>query len=250
MAEPPSIDGALEEWGGRLSPVDDRVSMGTLSTDSLLYVAVAIQNEDLIRSVVQNGLIVWVDPEGGQGRTYGIQYPLGLRSQGPGQEAPDVQGSGAPGGTRGLDQLDLSELDIIRNDTVRQRIPAHFSSGLRAETTIDPGSFIYEVAIPTGLDAGTAGQQHGLLTTLTLPVNVGLQTPESGDEPNLGDDQGIPSVTGGGGGGRAPGGRRPGGRAPGTRGRTGQQGQQSPPPDPAQQIPTLDAWAKVLPADE
>ena len=83
MTQPPSVDGALNEWGGGLSAVEDGVSMSAAPTDSLLYVAVVISEQGLIRSVARHGLVLWVNPTGAQAHTYGVQDPVGLRAQRP-----------------------------------------------------------------------------------------------------------------------------------------------------------------------
>jgi len=236
----PTVDGNIEEWGGTLPSVGDGVSMGVRPTDSLLYVAVSIRDADLIRSVTENGLIVWVDPKNEQKRTYGVQYPLGLRSQGTGSDAerkPEESGSTTE---RVPQALTLDQMDVIRDGVVVQRIPAQFSSGLRAEVRMQANSMLYEVAIPVRGGAGGA-KSHGLLAGLGSTVDVGLQTPETEDEPERPDrTTGVPSVT-------EPGrgtGRGPGRRGPGRR-RGPQQGQQ-PAPEPEPRSPTLDLWARVV----
>ena len=232
---PPTIDGALGEWGGNLTYVDDEpVSMSVMRTDSLLYVALSTQDQSLIRSVAKNGLIVWVDPKGGKQRTYGIQYPLGLRAQRAGQRSPQASGAaGASRPTATLDQLALNELDVIRHDSTRVRIPAKFSSGLRAQATIDRGALVYELAIPVNTASGTVtGQTHGLRSALGSTIGIGLQTPDPDEERNLQmPDQGVPSVTG----------RRRGNR----RGRRGRQRQRQRPTQEAD-LPTLDLWTRVV----
>jgi hypothetical protein len=236
MSEAPSVDGRIDEWGGNLDYLDDEpVAMSASPTDSLLYVAIVIQDRALIRTVAANGLIVWVDPTGGQKRGYGIQYPVGLRAQRAGQRETSSEASGQP--ARGLDQINLSELNVVWHDSTRRRLPAHFSSGLRAKATLDPGSLIYELAIPVGEGAGgSARRKHGLPSSLRSAVGIGLQTPEPGDgDTDLSmPDRGIPSVTG-----------RPGqGRT--RRGRRGQRRQTPEKPDQDEQIPTLDLWTKVV----
>lgn len=232
---PPTIDGALSEWGGALTYVDDgTVSMNVVPTDSLLYVALSTQDQRLIRSVAKNGLIVWVDPRGGTQRTYGIQYPLGLRAQRAGRRGP--RGSGTAGASRAtatLDELALKELDVIRHDSTRIRIPAKFSSGLRAQATIDRGALVYELAIPVNAASGAATERsHGLRTPLGSTIGIGLQTPEPDEARNVQmPDQGVPSVTG----------RRRGNQ----RGRRGRQRQQRRPVQEAD-LPTLDLWTRVV----
>jgi len=230
----PSVDGALGDWGGTLSYVKNKpVSMSAHPTDSLLYVALTIQDRGLIRSIVANGLVVWIDPTGGQQRTYGVQYPLGLRSQRRGTDASDPTTS--EDAVSALQKVDLSELVILWGDSTRRRIPADFSSGLRARATLDPGSLIYELAIPVaGAPRGTAGREHGLDVPLGRAVGIGLKTPDPEDEDSgiSAPNTGIPSVTG-----------RPG------RGRTrrGRGRRRQPQPQPQREkVPQLDLWTKVV----
>lgn len=233
---PPTVDGALSEWGGSLSYVhDEPVSMSVRPTDSLLYVALATQDQRLIRSVAKNGLIVWVDPSGGKARRYGVQFPLGFRAQQAGRRgspSADSDRTGPPGPSRRsstFDQLALEELDVIRHDSVRVRIPAQFSSGVRAQATIDPGTFVYELAIPTA--AGTASAQHGLRAALGPTVGIGLQILEADDASDVSmPTGGVPSVAG-----------RQGRTRRGRQGRRRQRARQSQPPS----LPTLDLWMKV-----
>lgn len=168
LTEAPSVDGSLAEWEGRLMPLDNpSVSMAALPTDSLLYVAVLVRDQRLVRTIADRGLIVWVDPAGGTNRTYGIQYPLGLQRQQAGR--PPSRPSKNP-----IDAVSLDELEVLRGDTLRTRIPARFSSGLRAQATLSSGSLIYEAALPVG---PTASPTHRIASSLGPTVGLGLETP-------------------------------------------------------------------------
>ncbi len=239
LSQSPSVDGTLSEWGGGLTRLGDRpVSMSVAPTDSLLYLAVVISDQTLIRSVAEKGLIVWVDPTGKQQHTYGVQYPIALRAQRAAQKKADASAPGGSGRSATLEQLFPSDLAVIRNDTIRHRVPSRLSSALQAHATLNTGSLIYEVAIPLNQSAGgssTDSWKHGLRTPLSRTIAIGLETPESGDESSLqGRSEGIPSVTGQGRRGRSPRGRR--GR------RQGQQNTSSP------DRPTLNLWTKVVSA--
>ena len=241
LSQAPAIDGALSEWGGALARVDGRsVSMSAAPTDSLLYLAVVIPDRDLIRSVAENGLIVWIDPAGEERHTYGVRYPLGRRAQQAGaNQRGGASGTDAPRGGSPLEELFPSDLAVIRNDTVRYRMPAGLSSALRAQATLDTGSLIYEMAVPVSSSrSATTGDrwEHGLHAQLGSTVAIGLQTPDPDDTDLVTpSSQGIPSVTGRGGRRRSPRGRR--------RGRRRQQRQQ--PSAPAPERPTLDLWTRI-----
>lgn len=230
MTGPPAVDGSIEEWGERLTPVDGpSVSAAALPTDSLLYVALLVQDRALVRSLAVNGLVVWVDPAGGQRRAYGIQYPLGLRRQRAGQ----AQAAGPEQGAAGIDDISLAELEVVRGDSTRQRIPARFSSGLRGKAVLDPSSLIYEVAIPVGASPDAARATHGLRASLDGPIGLGLEIPEpeeDDDETTAAQGGNIGSVTG----------RRGRRRRRRQRRRRQRQRQQSGP-----QFATLDLWMTV-----
>lgn len=233
MEAPPSIDGSIGEWDDRFTQVEDRsVSVAALPTDSLLYVALLVQDRGLVQSVAMNGLIVWVDPSGGQRRSYGVQYPLGIRRQRAGQTQP----GGSSPSAASFDQVSLTELEVVRGDTSRLRIPARFSSGLRGKATLDPASLIYELAIPVGSSTGsdTTAERNGLHTSLSSSVGLGLEIPQPEEDVNFSSGgQGMGSVTG-----RGRRGRR--GHA-----RQRRQRQQSNSP----QLPSLDLWMTVASRD-
>lgn len=221
MREASTVDGSLSEWGGRLARVKgETVSMAALPTDSLLYVAVLVRDRALVQTIAQRGLVVWVDPAGGTQRTYGVQYPLGLRRQQAGRTAPD-------GAT--LDAVTLRELEVVRGDTLRRRIPAQYSSGLRGHAVLDPSSLICEFAIPV-----RPSDEHSLPTALGPTVGLGLETPEPDDEQA---DQALaaePDLSA----------TDPGGQPSTQRRRDARRRQQSP-PSPRPQQANLDLWVTM-----
>ena len=215
LSDAPSVDASLAEWGPRLTPVKgDAVSMAALPTDSLLYVSVLVRDGALVQTIAQHGLIVWVDPAGQRRRTYGIQYPLGLRRQQAGR--PSTRRASA------LEAVSLDALEVLRGDTLRRRIPARFSSGLRGAATLDPGSLICELAIPLDPSA-----KHGLPRALSSRPRLGLETPVPDAEPAPPESDDDLSVT------------ERGGRQPERRRRSDRT--QSPSPTQSKQ-PTLDLW--------
>lgn len=238
LSQAPAIDGTLADWGGALTRVGDHsVSMGAVSTDSTLYLALLIPDRAHIRSVAKRGLILWVDPAGKKRHTYGVRYPLGLRAQQASQSG-DASASGASSSrSPTLNDLFPSDLAVIRNDTIRHRMPAGLSSDLRAQATLDTGSLIYEIAIPitpNGAGAGTDARRHGLHTPPGSALSIGLETPSPEDDSDLiGRSQGIPSVTGRSGRGRT------------RRGRRGRRGRRTA-PSPSLDQAKLDLWTRVV----
>lgn len=225
LSATPSVDASLAEWGPRLTPVKgDAVSMAALPTDSLLYVSVLVRDGALVQTIAKHGLIVWVDPTGRRQRTYGVQYPIGLRRQQAGRPSTRRMSP--------LEAVSLNALEILRGDTLRRRIPAQFSSGLRGTATLDTGSFICELAIPLDPSA-----KHGLPLALWARPHLGLETPVPDEAPSAPDPDSTPSVT-------ERGGRQPerGGRRQERR-RAPDQKQPAPPKPPKQ--PALDLWVTL-----
>lgn len=239
LSQPHSVDGALSEWGGSLTELGDQsVSMSAASTDSLLYLAIVISDQALIRSVAKNGLVVWVDPTGEQSHTYGVRYPIGSRAQRQERTSSEASGSGRTSGLSRRQQLLPSDLAVVRNDTIRHRIPSGFSSVLQAQATLNTGALIYELAVPVGRAGArrtSNAWKYGLHAALGESVSLGLETPDPDDDAALfQNSSGIPSVTGGGG-------RR---RSPRGRGQRGGQGRQRA-PNPSPRQPRLDLWTTV-----
>lgn len=240
FSQSPSVDGQLSEWGGGLTRLGDKpVSMGVVPTDSLLYIAVVMSDRALIRSVAERGFIVWADPTGKQRHTYGVQYPIALQRQRAAQKRTDASAPGGAEAAPTLAQLFPSDLALIRNDTIRRRMPARLSSALQAQATMNTGSLIYEIAIPlneTGSDRTTDHWKHGLRSPLGSTLAIGLETPETGEESDLQPQtEGIPSVTGRGRRGRTPRGRR----------RRGRRGGENTPSVQSPDRPALKLWTKV-----
>lgn len=210
--------------------------MSVFPTDTTLYVALSVRGRTLLRSVAEKGLTVWVDPSGGQRHAYGVRYPIGLPAQRKERKPTDNEGSETSRRSTLLDQVFPSDLAVLRDDTLRRRVPARFSSDLRVDATLNPGSLIYEVAIPinpSSSDTTAEEQRFGLRSSLNAPVGVGLEIPETEEDANLGEESGIPSVTGRRGRSRSPRGRR---------------GRRTPPPEQSSDLPTLSIWTNVLSA--
>ena len=236
LSQTPSVDGNISEWGGTLTPVGERsVTMGTTRSDGLLYLAVVISDQSLIRSVAANGLVVWVDPSGNQQHTYGVQYPIALPAQRAAQKTTEESSGTA---RASLGQLFPSDLAIIRDDTVRHRMPSRFSTALEAQATLNTGSLIYEISIPVKPSTASSSAddwKHGLRTSLGQSLSVGLETPDpSEDSELLNRAPGIPSVTGTGGRSRSPRGRQ-----------RGQRGRRAP-SSASPSLPTLNLWMRVV----
>ena len=92
-----TIDGQADEWRDSTTLVKAaNVSLGLFNDDHDLYVCITSWNEEFNHQATDLGLTLWFDPDGGDRRQFGIEYPLMEDAIGS-KEA----GGGARGGSRG-----------------------------------------------------------------------------------------------------------------------------------------------------
>jgi len=79
-----SIDGKYKDWGGAESYYDERakVIINLVNDENYLYISIITRNREIEAKVMNSGLVVWFDPEGKNKKTFGIQFPTGLKDMG------------------------------------------------------------------------------------------------------------------------------------------------------------------------
>ncbi|MEM0963167.1 MAG: hypothetical protein AAGK21_11605 [Bacteroidota bacterium] len=180
-----SVDGMPAEWPSALRPVpgESGLSVG-LQLDGRDLVAVFVAGDDRqARRIALGGIRVWIDPSGGDDRSFAIRYPV--------PEAPGVQEliRSAPRGTRrggtadptqlrrrfeaGLDQAELTR------GVVTQRVDP-MGAGFQAAAVWGPQDLVVEMRIPLdeapGLLETSAGGVVGIgveLLDVRLPQIAG-----------------------------------------------------------------------------
>lgn len=119
-----SVNGNLDDWGGRLVPLrDGPVLIGVANNSEFLYIAIRSADADLARRAYYGGLIVWIRPK--HGSDLGIQSPFGKRN--PTAEPFILFGQGSKEG---------------------QQIAAENPFGLDLRTSLSNGEFVYEIKVP------------------------------------------------------------------------------------------------------
>lgn len=162
------IDGDVSDWADGLTRLaDGRVTAGVRNDGERLVVAVVASDTDVLRHAVLTGLTVWVDPAGGTDRAYGVQFPVGLFSDG---------------------ELDLATLQALRSGS--ERDPTAVLAPLLAEVAVTRGgqreTFAPERA---PVDVGATVETGQLVVEVAVPlreigvrpgqtVGVGIETPE------------------------------------------------------------------------
>jgi hypothetical protein len=201
LGSPPEVDGSVSDWEGAVQPVEERdgLALGVTNDGEALYVSLIVRDQELVRQIARDGLVLWLDPEGGKRQQVGVQYPLGLAAtMGPGARGRmETMGgvdarSGArenPGGLReALRERFLASLDELmllrEGEATGARIPTPAPTGLSASATMEFGEMIVEYRIPLGDGLGGS-----LAAAPGAQIGVGLVTPER-ERPGLGAGRG------------------------------------------------------------
>lgn len=184
-ATPIVVDGTNAAWSAFASVDKDlRLSMAVKNDDQYLYLALVTSDTPTALQVLNQGLIVWFDVEGGTRKRLGIQYPMG-RGTGVGR---DPQGEQPPDPEamwrRRLadDRLLLAQLLGPGKEDIKSLV-LDLSHPIRATLGHSQGTLIYELAIPL---ARAANSSDGLGVRPGAVIGIGIETPERKDTPAAG----------------------------------------------------------------
>jgi hypothetical protein len=187
---PVVVDGVNEEWGGMLSPVKDApVSVAFSNDEHYLYFCLTTSDRSAREQILRQGLIVWIDPDGGKKKTFGVEFPVGM----PGTYLIDRTGDTgeARGGQRPVpaNQDRLVILGPGKND--RRDLAFDEAPGIQAKIGETTGVLVYEMRVPL---SRANNEPFAAGANDTSIVGVGLETPQF-------DREGMrPTMRGGSGG--------------------------------------------------
>lgn len=232
-----TIDGVNKEWIGQLKVIKKTdLAVGVKRDQEFLYLAVLFSESPYQDQVLNQGMTVWFDPDGGKNETIGINFPS--RSMGePDFREPDnhEENESEPPEKPGRKNLDEAEYFLVLGPGKNQRTQMGFSEGeiIQVRAAENGQTMFYELRIP--LEQSDA-QPYGIGVKPGKKLGIGLKLADldsmRGRERNLSRDRGgMGGGMPGGMGGGAPGGMG-GGREGGGMGR----------PDSAK---TLDVWIQV-----
>lgn len=204
------IDGRSTDWVGALTYIEDKnFSIGLLNDADYIYFCLVAENQNIRSQILRQGFSVWFDPEGGQEKTFGIKYPLGLEMKGlPGDERDDELDQE---GRRGMLRRDMAELEILGpGKEAKERMLIREARGIQIRLAASSGLVVYELKVPLSQDEN---HPFAIKTTAGQSVGIGLESPKM-------EIGGRRSGFGTPGGERGPG----VGGGPGMRGRSGGRG--------------------------
>ena len=245
-SQPVVVDGVNTEWPTLTSIARDvRFSIAVRNDDQRLFIALITSDSATALQALNDGLIVWIDAEGGTKKRFGIEYPVARefggrsggrpdRRGGGGQQArpddaggpPDeaMRGSGAPAGQmpdpeamwkQALSDGRLKQAELLGPEKDDRRVlMLDAQHSIHAMIGHADGMMVYELSIALAKAEDTP---EGLGIRPGALIGVGLETPER-KAPENGSRAGM-GGSGGGMGGR--GGGMGGGRGGGMGGGMG-----------------------------
>jgi hypothetical protein len=234
------IDGAGDDWEGRLSWVKDLgLSVGAKHDGEAIYLAIATTDEALQNAILARGLTLWLDAAGGEARALGLRYPGGLGAAAAGDGPSGRPGNGGPGAEEREGQRTSSAEAAIARRARLAALPAEYLL-LRGED--DAGRLTGRDEVP-GLELSMGLEASRLLVELRLPFAGEVQSlfalAPASEQLGLGLALGpLPARSGPQGGG-------PGGKGPGPGGGRGGPGGLAGGPGSGGKPAALDGWIRL-----
>lgn len=170
--EPVTVDAALTEWAGKLNSIDNgTLSVGIQNDGEFLYLSLSTRDARTIAQMMQQGLVVWIDPSGGKQQAFGVRYPIGIQ----GTEDPQRRLSDDMASNRVRIERSMQEVELIGagGQSIRRRKDS--VPGIEMHAEYDQRVLTYEAKIALAAREGVlyaAGARPG------EQIGVGFTTPE------------------------------------------------------------------------
>ncbi|MEX0600455.1 MAG: hypothetical protein WD021_04095 [Rhodothermales bacterium] len=170
--EPVTVDASLAEWPGKLQRIDgENLSVGVQNDGDYLYVSMSTRDLRKIGQIMQQGMVLWIDPAGGKAETFGLRYPVGIAgSEDGGRRLSDDMAA-----NRVRIERSMQEVELIAGDGQRSRRSKDAVPGILLHAEVDQSLFTYEARIPLAPGEGII---YAIGTEPGRTIGVGLTTPE------------------------------------------------------------------------
>jgi hypothetical protein len=136
-------------WSG-VTPLNtkSRYYLSIAHDADALYLRIVLTQSWMQRLIMRSGLVVWVDPKGGNDKSFGIRYPLGKEGGMPG--GMDFDGAGPDTGEKNALQGQAGlEMEILEHDGKNtERMLISQGEGIRVTLTRAPEEFAYTLRVP------------------------------------------------------------------------------------------------------
>jgi hypothetical protein len=172
------IDGSDSEWGGANATLEKaNVSVGFFNDANSLALCLVCTDRARRVQILDQGLIVWFDPNGGNAESFGVQFPVGMMEKGMSIRALDQEEDGPdPFQMQKWYDFYQSQMEIFGQGAERGVwFPLGAVPGIQVKVGFDTGKVVYELKVPlvrTERFVNAVGVDTG------RTVSVGIETPE------------------------------------------------------------------------
>jgi hypothetical protein len=219
-----AIDGIGSAWRDTLIALDDKKSfVGLLNDEDFLYIRLVTTNRDLEGQIIRQGLSIWFDRDGGEKKTFGIRFPLGVNRFSGGREFRNDTSRDHEARRRDSIYVPVNDVEILGpEEGGAHRVSIANAGGIdvRFQTSQDTMTYTLKVPISSsGYFPNTIGTRPGTIVGVTVESSNNRAIGRSSD--GSGEGGGRRGGGFGGRGGRGGYGRGGfGGGRPGTEGQT------------------------------
>ena len=166
-----TVDGKNADWlGAMLFFEEDNVSVGLLNDENFFYICMIVEDQFMRTQVMRQGFTLWFDPDGGQEKTFGIKYPLGMQANGRGMRRDEQSMERS----RQARRRPMFELEILGpgKDEVK-KMPIAEAKGIDIIVEFSSGMLVYELKVPL-----IQSEQHpyAIGAEAGSSVGIGLET--------------------------------------------------------------------------
>ena len=167
-----TINGIADEWQGTRTYIEDpNIAVGVMNDENHLYLSLSTPVRSVAAQIVTLGFTVWLDPDGGKDKTFGIRCPIGFEDFKMMGEA-----AGEPDRLKELFGQAAERLEILGPAGGGSVMMVNDgSSGIEVGVSHRDGTFGYELKIPLTTDSGAA---YALGSGMSQLVGIGFETPQ------------------------------------------------------------------------
>ncbi len=226
------VDGAQTEWDGGVSFIENKnVALGFFNDDEYLYVSMTTTDRKVQSQFMAMGFRLWLDPNGGKDRSFGVKFPVGMTDLG-----IMLRGRGQSQDLEAMKehfQKSLVNLELtLPGEEEPRLLRVEEAQGIEVKVGDMQDGLVYEIKVPLHK---SDDHPFAIQAKPGKPIGVGFETAQFDrkkmrEQMQNSGSRGRPSGFGGGRGGS--GGRRGGGQG-------GRMGQRPEGPEP------FKIWASV-----
>ncbi len=156
---------------------DPRASLAILNDNDYLYLGLRTTNADFQRLVLRGGVTWWFDREGGDKKTFGIRFPVGLLPMARVEGESDDTEEPPRDFSRRNPQLPSEDIDLFTSgDNNPRRMTKMEASGIEARYRQNQDTLYYLLKIPL---RSSESHPFAIETTSGAEVGIGAETATS-----------------------------------------------------------------------